>query len=148
MSLLGSEITWQGNALLVVKVMHLFSTIFLRRSTAEVGEERAGAEDPPRRIELSALCELIGRDNSFRMHMVSEDKEKQKFTLHGLCQCVLDAQPPFLLLGDQDSCPRVPRVLPHHREAPALVELLETIWGLMGITNPVQVNLMSSWGKK
>lgn len=57
--------------------MYLFSTIFLRRSTAKAGEERAAPEDLPRRIELSALCKLIGRDNSFRMYMVNGDKEKQ-----------------------------------------------------------------------
>lgn len=50
------------------------STIFLRRSTANVGEEGEGLEDPPRRIEPSALFKLIGRDNSFRMHIVNGDE--------------------------------------------------------------------------
>lgn len=50
------------------------STIFLRRSTANIGEEGEGLEDPPRRIELSALFKLIGRDNSFRMHIVNGDE--------------------------------------------------------------------------
>ena len=35
---------------------------------------REGLEDPPRRIELSALFKLIGKDNSFRMHIVNGDK--------------------------------------------------------------------------
>lgn len=39
----------------------------------EAGEEREGLEDPPRRIELSALFKLIGRDNSFRKHIVNGD---------------------------------------------------------------------------
>lgn len=105
-SLSGSKITWQGNTLLVVKFVYLSSTTFLRGSTAKVGEQRAGPEDPPRRIELSVLCELIGRDSSCRRHMVNGDKEKQQFTPHGLCECTLAAQPPFLLLGAWDSCPR------------------------------------------
>lgn len=82
----GSKITWQGNTLLAVKFMYLCSTTFLRMSMTKVGEERAGPEDAPRRIELSALHELIGRDSSFRRHMVNGDKEKQKFTPHGLCE--------------------------------------------------------------
>lgn len=36
-----------------------------------------GPEDAPRRIELSAVCELIGKDSSFRMHRVNGDEEKQ-----------------------------------------------------------------------
>lgn len=39
----------------------------------EAGKEGEGLEDPPRRIELSALFKLIGRDNSFRMHIVNGD---------------------------------------------------------------------------
>lgn len=77
MSLSGSKITWQGHTLLVVKFMYLSSPTFPRRSTAKVGEEGAGPGDAPRRIELSAVCELIGRDSSFGMHRVNGDKEKQ-----------------------------------------------------------------------
>ncbi|KAJ7413038.1 hypothetical protein BTVI_44327 [Pitangus sulphuratus] len=50
---------------------HLSTTSFQK---AKVGGERAGLEDPPRRIELSALLKLIGRDNIFGMHIVNGDK--------------------------------------------------------------------------
>lgn len=40
----------------------------------KVGEEREGPEDPPKRIDLSALFKLIRRDNSFRMHTVNGDE--------------------------------------------------------------------------
>jgi len=43
-------------------------------STVKAGEEREELEDPPRRIELSALFKLIGRDNRLRMHTVNGDK--------------------------------------------------------------------------
>ena len=60
-----------------MKFIYLFSfcsSIFLRMSTVKAGEEREELEDPPRRIELSALFKLIGRDNRLRMHTVNGDK--------------------------------------------------------------------------